>query len=51
MSEISVTKGQKVNQGDQLGFMGQTGYASGIHLHYECIIDGVKQDPLQVCLP
>jgi murein DD-endopeptidase MepM/ murein hydrolase activator NlpD len=51
MSEISVSKGQKVNQGDQLGVMGQTGYASGIHLHYECIIDGVKQDPLQVCLP
>ena len=51
MNEITVTKGQKVAQGQQVGVMGQTGMAFGIHLHYECIIDGVKQDPLQVCLP
>jgi murein DD-endopeptidase MepM/ murein hydrolase activator NlpD len=47
MSSISVKKGQQVNQGDQLGIMGQTGMATGIHLHFEVIVNGVKSDPIR----
>jgi murein DD-endopeptidase MepM/ murein hydrolase activator NlpD len=47
MSEISVVKGQQVSQGQQLGIMGQTGQATGIHLHFEVVINGVQSDPLQ----
>ena len=32
---IKVKKGQKVKQGDLLGYMGNTGKAAGNHLHYE----------------
>ena len=46
MREISVTRGQQVSQGQQLGIMGETGQATGIHLHFECILNGVKSDPL-----
>jgi murein DD-endopeptidase MepM/ murein hydrolase activator NlpD len=47
MREISVVKGQQVSQGQQLGIMGQTGQATGIHLHFEVVINGVQSDPLQ----
>lgn len=35
MSELLVEKDQKVKRGDVLGLMGQTGTATGPHLHYE----------------
>jgi murein DD-endopeptidase MepM/ murein hydrolase activator NlpD len=46
MSEIYVTKGQILKQGQAIGRMGQTGWATGIHLHFEVIQNGVKQNPL-----
>jgi murein DD-endopeptidase MepM/ murein hydrolase activator NlpD len=45
-SSILVTKGQSISQGTQIGIMGQTGYATGIHLHFEIIDGGVQSDPL-----
>lgn len=42
-SELSV--GDTVKQGDVIGFVGQTGLATGPHLHYEFRIDGVHQNP------
>lgn len=44
-------KGSHVSQGDLIGYVGQTGLASGPHLHYEFRIVGVFKNPLSVALP
>jgi murein DD-endopeptidase MepM/ murein hydrolase activator NlpD len=46
-----VRAGARVRQGDPIGYVGMTGYATGPHLHYEFKIAGVQQDPLKVALP
>ena len=46
MSEIYVTPGQSVSQGQSIGRMGCTGYCFGTHVHFEVRVNGVKQDPL-----
>ena len=33
-------------QGDMIGYVGQTGWATGPHLHYEFRVDGEPRDPL-----
>ena len=38
-------KGQKVSQGDVIGYVGTTGWSTGAHLHYEFRVGGVAQDP------
>nr|WP_225444683.1 M23 family metallopeptidase [Pseudomarimonas arenosa] len=43
--------GQRVRQGDVIGYVGMTGLASGPHLHYEFRVGGVHRDPLKVTLP
>jgi murein DD-endopeptidase MepM/ murein hydrolase activator NlpD len=43
--------GARVHQGDTIGFVGQTGWATGPHLHYELRVDGEPRDPLTVALP
>jgi len=40
--------GQRVNQGDVLGYVGSTGLATGPHLHYEFRVAGVSRDPARV---
>lgn len=42
----SVSVGQFVNAGDALGLVGQTGYASVPHLHFEVYAGGSRVDPL-----
>jgi murein DD-endopeptidase MepM/ murein hydrolase activator NlpD len=37
--------GDAVGQGDIIGYVGQTGLATGPHLHYEFRIDGVHRNP------
>jgi len=37
--------GQRVSQGDVLGYVGSTGLATGPHLHYEFRVNGVARDP------
>jgi len=44
-------KGMKVAQGDQIGYVGATGWATGPHLHYEFRVNGKPVDPLSVDLP
>lgn len=47
MSEIFVTPGQLVQQGDVLGLVGTTGLSTGSHLHWEMQIYGIAVDPMQ----
>lgn len=44
-------RGQRVTQGDIIGYVGQTGLATGPHLHYEFKINGQHHNPLSVPLP
>jgi murein DD-endopeptidase MepM/ murein hydrolase activator NlpD len=46
-----VKRGARVKQGDVIGFVGATGYATGPHLHYEFKISGIHQNPMRVALP
>ena len=46
-----IRAGARVRQGDAVGFVGATGYATGPHLHYEFKISGIHQDPMRVALP
>lgn len=43
--------GQRVKQGDIIGYVGATGMATGPHLHYELRINGVQQDPSKIVMP
>jgi murein DD-endopeptidase MepM/ murein hydrolase activator NlpD len=45
LSRIDVRKGQRIGQGDRLGAVGATGWATGPHLHFEFLVGGKHQDP------
>ncbi len=46
-----VGNGSRVKQGQVIGYLGQSGMATGPHLHYEFRVDGVHRNPLTVKLP
>ena len=43
--------GTRVRQGQTIGYVGKSGLATGPHLHYEFLVNGVHRDPLTVQLP
>lgn len=46
LSQMAVQSGQKVVQGQNIGAVGATGWATGPHLHFELRVNGIHQDPL-----
>jgi murein DD-endopeptidase MepM/ murein hydrolase activator NlpD len=44
-------KGSRVSQGEIVAYVGQTGLATGPHLHYEFRVSGVQRNPLAMNLP
>ena len=47
----NIKKGAAVTQGEVIGYVGQTGWATGPHVHYEFRVANVPKDPLSVALP
>ena len=46
LSSINVKVGDKVKEGDIIGYTGASGYVFGAHLHFEVIYNGVRVNPL-----
>ena len=48
LSRVDVHKGERVEQGERIGAVGATGWATGPHLHFEFRVTGVHHDPLAI---
>ncbi len=48
LSRINVRKGESISQGQKIGAVGATGWATGPHLHFEFRVNGVYRDPLTI---
>ena len=46
-----ISKGVRVNQGEVIGYVGNTGRSTGPHLHYEIIYQNKQLTPLTLKLP
>jgi len=46
-----IRTGARVAQGEAIGAVGQTGWATGPHVHYEFRVAGVARNPLTIALP
>ena len=46
-----IRKGTRISQGDTIGYVGQTGLATGPHLHYEFRVNNQQVNPLALALP
>ncbi len=48
LSRVDVKRGQRVDQGQQVGAVGATGWATGPHLHFEFRVRGAHVDPMKI---
>lgn len=48
LSRIDVKRGQRVEQGQRIGAVGNTGWSTGPHLHFEFRVNGAHQDPVKI---
>ena len=48
LSRIAVRGGQSISQGQNVGAVGQTGWATGPHLHFEFRVNGAHRAPLTI---
>ena len=46
LQKAAVRKGQKVNRGQKIGYIGDSGKTTGVHLHYEVLKNDVQVDPI-----
>jgi murein DD-endopeptidase MepM/ murein hydrolase activator NlpD len=44
----AVSEGERVQQRETIGWVGSTGYATGPHLHYEFLVNGVHRNPATI---
>ena len=51
LRNAGIKPGARVAQGEVIGYVGSTGWATGAHLHYEFRVDGIHRNPLTVELP
>ncbi|HLF57466.1 MAG TPA: peptidoglycan DD-metalloendopeptidase family protein [Thermoanaerobaculia bacterium] len=50
MSRVLVKPGQRIERGDSVGLVGNTGRSTGYHLHYEVQLEGSAVNPLPYLL-
>jgi murein DD-endopeptidase MepM/ murein hydrolase activator NlpD len=48
LSAFSVKNGEAVEQGQEIGKVGNTGYTTGPHLHFEVFRNGIRINPLDL---
>ena len=46
LQKAAVRKGQKLKRGQLVGYIGNTGKTTGVHLHYEVLKNNVQIDPI-----
>ena len=46
LQKAAVRKGQKVKRGQKIGYIGDSGKTTGVHLHYEVLKNEVQIDPI-----